>query len=155
MNFSNFSNNNFILVNKSCPEYYVAIIQKNAQTQLIQIEANKREQLSKLNEKILNADNVKHSFGYIGIIYVSFLYGAIFLNDLLNIYTSVTHRLKTHRMVAEQEKIYEKRSAMLHSVDMLYSDQLDYARIKSVHLHLLRKKYAQTEKINTMKKLSV
>ena len=132
----------------------MAIIQKNAQTQLIQIEANKREQLSKLNEKFLNADNVKHSFGYIGIIYVSFLYGAIFLNDLLNIYTSVTRRLKTHRMVAEQEKIYEKRSAMLHSVDMLYSDQLD-ARIKSVHLHLLRKKYAQTEKINTMKKLSV
>jgi hypothetical protein len=63
----------------------IAQIEKSKQEQLAKIEKQRLAALQALNIKYATADQIKTSFGYIGIISLSVLYGVILLNDLVKL----------------------------------------------------------------------
>jgi hypothetical protein len=49
------------------------------------IQASKKAALNQLNIKYESADKAKQSFGFIGITFLSVLFGSIILNDLIKL----------------------------------------------------------------------
>ena len=58
-----------------------AKIEHKKQIELANIQTQKEARLKQLNIKYETADKAKISFGYIGIIFLTILFGSIFMND--------------------------------------------------------------------------
>ena len=127
----------------------VSSIQQSAQQQITQIDSEKNANLEKLNVKFAAADKAKSSFGYIGIICVSMLFGGFFLNDFLkfgyflykkyiaNIH--VSYKIEQDRLSSAEKN---KCANLNKKLDELYSQQLD-VRLERVHWHLLQAKHSK------------
>jgi len=76
---------------------------------LAKIETKRKETLAQLNINYKTADQVKTSFGYIGIICLSSIWGLIILNDLMKLFHLCYKETKSllrenQRIKAEQER---------------------------------------------------
>ena len=119
-----------------------AKIEKSKQEQLALIEKNKNETLAKLNIKYAAADKVKTSFGYIGIISLSLLYGAIILNDLakfLQLCYIIAKDLLKERREEKEKKENEKevREVKIQIDDELYSQELE-EKLQQINFQLIK-----------------
>ena len=63
-----------------------ARIQEQKQTALINIQRNKQIRLKQLNIHYKSWDQAKTSFGYIGITFLTCLFGSICANDLIKVF---------------------------------------------------------------------
>ena len=117
-----------------------AKIEKSKQEQLALIEKNKNETLAKLNIKYATADKVKTTFGYIGIISLSLLYGAIILNDLAKFlqlcFIIAKDLLKERREQKEKEK-NEVREVKIQIDDEFFSQELE-EKLEKIHFQLIK-----------------
>ncbi len=95
-----------------------------------------------MNEKFENADSVKKTFGFIGIMCLTIFVGIFFINDFLKL---VNFFIK---LSITQKKLKQKNSApelsnnyqIDNQTDGLYSDQLA-EKIERIHLDLLKAIY--------------
>ena len=126
----------------------MANIEHSAQQQITQIEANKQANLEKLNVKFSSADTAKSSFGFIGIICVSVLFGGFLLNDFLKLgyylYQNYHRNLAKYQLennipISSTEK--EKGTELIQQLDDIYSQQLE-DRLERMHLRLLKAKHS-------------
>jgi hypothetical protein len=62
-----------------------ARIEQQKQTALINIQKSKNATLKQLDIKYASADRAKTSFGYVGITFLSVLFGSIFANDFIKL----------------------------------------------------------------------
>jgi hypothetical protein len=89
-----------------------ASIAKSQQQQLANIETKRQAALTQLNIKYAASDKVKTSFGYIGIISLSCLYGVIILNDMINLFNFICEdiqgALRERREKNEKKKLIVK-----------------------------------------------
>ena len=126
-----------------------ASILKSAQIQLAQIELNKQEAVKKLDIKFASADQAKTSFGYIGIICISVLFGVFFLNDFLKLCTFLIEKfLRKKRRERRSAKIsdvsskldQEKRHDQLNNQTSEHFSSLIEKRLERVHFFLIQAK---------------
>ena len=75
---------------------------------IAKIEENRKAAIASLNIKYASADKVKTSFGFIGITFLSSLWGLIILNDLAKLlnecYKETKDLLKERRERKEKER---------------------------------------------------
>ena len=121
-----------------------ARIEASKEEQLSIIEKNKQEALAKLNIKHAAADKVKTSFGYIGIVFLSFLWGSIILNDLTKFlqlcFEIAKDLLKEKRELKEKKTKEEKRKEyeqVTLEMDEEYSQDLE-DKLHQFHLQLVK-----------------
>jgi len=117
-----------------------AKIEKAKQEQLAKIEIKRREAIAKLNVKYAAADKVKTSFGYIGIISLSLLYGTIILNDFFK-FLQICHEIikdyrKQRREQKEKEKI-KREEIIIEMEEKVYSQDLE-EKLEQIHLQLIK-----------------
>jgi hypothetical protein len=122
-----------------------ANIAKRQQEQLANIETKRQAALTQLNIKYAAADKVKKSFGYIGIISLSFLYGIILLNDLAKlieiVYEDIKAILRNRKEMSENEKLKDIDETDQITIEL--EKQSEYSRgleekLDKFHLQLVK-----------------
>ena len=122
-----------------------ASIAKSQQEQLANIETKRRAALAQLNIKYATADKVKTSFGYIGIISLSCLYGVIILNDLAKlieiVYEYVMTNLENRKEISENKNLKDKDETDHITIEL--EKQSEYSRdleekLEKFHLQLVK-----------------
>ena len=117
-----------------------AKIEKAKQEQLAKIEIKRREAIAKLNVKYAAADKVKTSFGYIGIISLSLLYGIIILNDFFKFLQICYKIIKDYRKQRREQKEKEKKEreeTIIEMEEQVYSQDLE-EKLEQIHLQLMQ-----------------
>ena len=131
-------------------------LDKSAQTQNQQIEKNKHENLKKLNEKFSAADTAKSSFGYIGILSLSILFGLFLFNDCIKIATFTFKMYNSNLNDTRMNKnvIFESRSdkKLDEQIESIYSKQLE-TRLESVYLRLVKSKYQNNNSLSSIQQV--
>ena len=116
-------------------------IAKRQQEQLAKIEAKRKAALAKLDKDYELADKVKTSFGIISIIYLSFIWFLIILNDLMKLFNLCYEETKSllkekqqenQRIIEEQVKIQLEEEE-----NEEYSNDLE-EKLDKIHLQLLK-----------------
>ena len=112
--------------------------------QLANIEANRKEALAKLNIKYATADKAKTSFGYLGVLCLSLLWGSIILNDLAKVFQlcfEIGKDLLNERRALKEKKRKEKREKEIEEVilemDEEFAQDLE-ERLAQIHLQLVK-----------------
>ena len=122
-----------------------ASIAKSQQEQLANIETKRQAALTQLNIKYATADKVKTSFGYIGIISLSCLYGIIILNDLAKLieifYEDIKIILRNRKEISEHKKLKDKDETDQITIELEkqseYSKDLE-EKLEKFHLQLVK-----------------
>jgi hypothetical protein len=116
-------------------------IAKRQQEQLAKIEAKRKAALAKLDKDYELADKVKTSFGIISIIYLSFIWFLIILNDLMKLFNLCYEETKSllkekqqenQRIIEEQVKIQLEEEE-----NEEYSNNLEQ-KLDKIHMQLLK-----------------
>jgi hypothetical protein len=114
---------------------------------IAKIEEKRKAALASLNIKYASADKVKNSFGFIGITFLSSLWGLIILNDLIKLlnlaYEEIDDFLKEKRASkeinrAKTERITMEREDKTLNLDL--EEKLDQVHLKLVKACVARKK---------------
>ena len=121
-----------------------ALIEASRLEQLANIEAKRKAALARLNIKYVTADQVKHYFGFIGVLSLSSLWIAIILNDLAKIfrlfYKIAKNLLKEKREIKEKKR-KEERVKKIEQVnlemDEEYSRNLE-EKLSQIHSQLVK-----------------
>ena len=120
-----------------------AKIEQSQLDQLASIETNRKAALAKLSIQYAAADQVKTSFGYIGIISLSLLWGAFILNDLPSflrlLYEIAKDLLKEGRELNRnrEEKERDLKQVKIQMEDELYSQELE-EKLDQIHFQLVK-----------------
>jgi cell division protein ZapA (FtsZ GTPase activity inhibitor) len=117
-----------------------ASIEKSKLEQIAKIESNRKAALASLTIKYASADKVKTSFGYIGITFLSSIWGLIILNDLAKLlnecYKETKDLLKERRQRKEKER-KEQVVMELSEENEIYSQDLE-KKLEKFHLQLVK-----------------
>ncbi len=114
---------------------------------IAKIEEKRKAALASLNIKYASADKVKTSFGYIGITFLSVLWGLIILNDFIKvinfIYEEIDELLKERREIKKInreniEQITMEREDKTFNLDL--EEKLDQVHLRLVKACAARKK---------------
>ena len=94
------------------------------------IQKNKAAALSKLNIQYASADKAKTSFGYIGITFLTVLFGSIFLNDFIklciySINNCIRHYQRKKEPKENRETINGDDDDVILEMDEMYSKELE------------------------------
>jgi hypothetical protein len=123
--------------------------------QLDKIETNRKESLEKLNIKYATADKVKTSFGYIGIIFLSVLWGAIILNDLAKLFNLCYEETKELLEERRTKREIKRRKELEQDKIDLEENQMDFQdleeKLKKIHLQLVKACVARKSNDNIQK----
>ena len=119
-----------------------AKIEKARQEQLAQIETRRQAALLALNIKYANADKVKTSFGYIGIVSLSIMYGAFILNDLMKLLLACYREMRSSINDQEENqtndsKKIEEREDKDKNDECKYEEELE-EKLENFHFHLIK-----------------
>ena len=119
------------------------VIEQNRLETLAIIETNRKTALAKLSIQYANADQVKNSFGYIGIIFFCLLWGGFILNDLPNIvqycYGIAKDQFRESRERKEKE-IKENETTKhvnLQMEELIYLQELNN-KFDNIHYQLVK-----------------
>ena len=104
------------------------IIEKRRVEEIANIENKRKNALKKLETKYKTADQIKISFGYIGIASLIILFGTIILNDMAKLLNTVSQRYlenKEDLRVKEERRKWRKRKTQVQiEIDENYSNDL-------------------------------
>jgi uncharacterized membrane protein len=125
-----------------------ARIEEQKQTSLINIQAKKVVALKELNIQYAKHDQAKTSFGYIGITFLSVLFGSIFLNDFVKLCIYYFENFgecgcMNSSRNDNQENVKEERDEIVLEMDKIYAEELEES---------LEKVYFKLVKANAKKK---
>ena len=106
---------------------------------MINIQTNKTAKLKELDIDYVNWDKAKTSFGYIGITFLSVLFGSIFGNDFIKLciyyYRELIQRTRntnSNNNIDQLDQIEEHRI----QADQMYADELE-ERLECVYFRLM------------------
>jgi hypothetical protein len=124
---------------------------------LTNIQTNKTAKLKQLDKDYVNWDKAKKSFGYIGITFLSVLFGSIFANDFIKLCVYYYREFRQRRRNNDNnnnnnqlEQIEDEQHRI--QLDQMYADELE-ERLERVYFRL--KKANANKRINkkSLKKL--
>jgi hypothetical protein len=123
--------------------------------QLDKIETNRKASLEKLNIKYAMADKVKTSFGYIGITFLSVLWGAIILNDLAKLFNLFYEETKDLLKVSRTKKEIRRREELEQDERDIEKNEMHFQeleeKLEKIHLQLVTACAARTSNANIQK----
>lgn len=115
-----------------------AKIEKAKQEQLAKIETRRQEALLALNIKYADADKAKTTFGYIGIVSLSILYGSFILNDLFKLLVAC---FRVMRSKNDQDENQTNQQSEEREEDKdeecKYGEELE-EKLENFHFHLVK-----------------
>ena len=106
-----------------------------------------------LNKKFASTDRAKSSFGYIGIISLSILFGSLFLNDFVRVIRCLYFKCIRSLQVKDNEQNISARESnwdfissnqISLEIERSYSSYLDN-RLERVHKHLIQVVHLETQ----------
>jgi len=119
------------------------LIQQKQQAALANIRASKKAALNHLNIKYASADKAKQSFGFIGITFLSVIFGSIILNDLIKLCAYICDEIgetwsgekteaKNNSVVGPEKEIIDEEACTLE-MDLDLEEILErvYFRLKA------------------------
>ena len=122
------------------------------------IQKNKEAALKQLDIQYASADKAKTSFGYIGITFLTVLFGSIFGNDLIKLYIYHFNHLRDcyrnwcerikHEGELEEE---ENKKEIILEMDQTFDDDLEEA-LEKVYFKLVRNNAKWRSNTETLKK---
>jgi hypothetical protein len=143
--------NLFLIIQDALAAAGRARIEQQKQTALANIEKNKEAALTALNIQFANADKAKTSFGYIGITFLVFLLGSIFLNDFIKLciyyFNGLREWWRIKRNIQEQNKNENQPEQVKIEIDRVYGEDLE-ERLERVYFRLLEVNSNQKNNIN-------
>ena len=117
-------------------------------SELATIDANLKKALKQLETKYASYDKAKSSFGYIGITFLSVLFGSIFLNDffklcihLLELFGDWRQKRSVEQQRTTKEEI-DRKNEIAIEFERLYADDLE-ERLERFHVALIRAQMAR------------
>ena len=121
-----------------------ARIEEQKQEALTNIQKNKDASLKQLDIEYANWDKAKQSFGYIGIAFLTVLFGSVFGNDLIKLFAHYFNRLRDwwrqRRNMNDQREMerdeVEQEQVQLE-LEQEYADNLEQ-RLEQVYLRLVQ-----------------
>ncbi len=124
----------------------LARIEEQKQTALTNIQTNKETTLKQLDIEYANWDKAKTSFGYIGITFLTVLFGTIFGNDLIKVFIHYLSHLRgwwrqrrrninIQREQREREEVDQEQVQI--ELDQEYADNLEES-LERVYLRLVQ-----------------
>ncbi len=123
--------------------------------QLAKIETSRKESLEKLNIKYAIADKVKTSFGYIGITFLSVLWGVIILNDLAKLFNLFYEETKDFFKVRRRKKEIKRRKELEQDEHDLEKNEVYHQdleeKLEIIHLQLVKACAARISNANIQK----
>jgi hypothetical protein len=133
-----------------------ARIEEQKQTALTNIQKNRDAALKQLDIQYASADKAKQSFGFIGIAFLTALFGSVFLNDFIKLLIYCCSELKAYwrRKEVENKSKLEKNTSDTSDV-RIEMDNLNDANqeleeaLEKVYIRLLR---AKKKRANRRKK---
>ncbi len=120
-----------------------AHIEEQKQTALTNIQKNKDAALKQLDIQYANWDKAKTSFGYIGITFLSVLFGTIFGNDLIKLCIHYFRHLRDwYRSWWQRKRPEEKleeanKDEIILEMEQNHADDLEDA-LEKVYFKLVR-----------------
>jgi hypothetical protein len=92
-----------------------------------------------LDIQYASADKAKTSFGYIGITFLTVLFGSIFLNDFIKFCIYYFGNLSDYRMKRSQNNkdTKDERDEAILEVDQIYANELDKS-LEKVYFKLVK-----------------
>ena len=110
------------------------------------IETKRQQALKELDIKYSTADKAKKSFGYIGIISLSILYGIILLNDLIKLFGAINDYLRNffeeddemNELANEDDELSKQDEAKIE-MEQIYLEDLN-EKLERFHQKLIRAK---------------
>ena len=125
--------------------------------ELEKIATRKIETKLNLDQKYKTADQVKTSFGYIGIACLTLLSGAILLNDIVKLTNVIYQRYSEYKAKLRQEDLTNKRRIREENEEINASIQIEIETDLSLDLedklekfhHKLIKSVAKSKKSGT------
>lgn len=121
-----------------------AKIEKQRLSESKAVDVKRKEALKKLEKKYASADKARTSFGYIGISFLSLLFGVIFLNDLSKfcVYLYQLYREWKQKRAATEQRVKKERQisrgdSIEIELDQDYFDDLEKS-LERVHIQLIK-----------------
>jgi hypothetical protein len=121
-----------------------ARIEKSRLEQIAKIETNRKRALASLKIDYTTADKVRTSFGYIGITFLSVLWGYIILNDLAKLLiecieetNDLIREKRNKRVNIEKENEIKQVKLDLEQEEEKLAQDLD-EKLEKIHLQLLK-----------------
>jgi len=119
-----------------------ARIQEQKQTALSIIQTNKQIRLKQLDIDYKSWDQAKTSFGYIGITFLTVLFGSIFANDLAKVFIHYFGHLRdwyTSRIsIKIDEKKINETGDVIVEMSQAYDGDLLEERLERVYFSLVK-----------------
>ena len=121
-----------------------ARIEEQKQTALANIKKNKDAALKQLDIQYAAADKAKMTFGYIGIVFLTVLFGSVFGNDLIKLLAHYFNRLRewwrqrrnmNDQREMEREEVEQEQVQL--ELEREYADNLE-ERLERVYLRLVQ-----------------
>ena len=119
-----------------------ARIEQQKQTALTNIQKSKNAKLKQLDIEYASADKAKTSFGYIGITFLTVLFGSIFLNDFIKLLVYIYNELNDSWCEKRGDKV-KKNEHVIIQIDEEGEEKLE---------DNLEKVYFKLVKANAMRK---
>ncbi len=130
-------------------------IQEQKQTALANIQKNKEAALKQLDIEYANWDKAKTSFGYIGITFLTVLFGSIFGNDLIKVFIHYLSHLRgwyTRRIsIKKDEKKTNENGDAIVEMSQAYDDELLEERLEKVYFNLVKTNAKRSHEIENNK----
>ena len=121
-----------------------AKIEKSRLEQIAKIEANRKEELDRLNLQYATADKAKTSFGIIGILCITLTLGSIILNDLVKLFKEIFDEIRERWIKNKKERerkvndIEQVRIELEEDEENLkYSQDLE-EKLEEIHFKLVK-----------------
>ncbi len=120
-----------------------ARIEEQKQTALTNIQKNKEAALKQLDIEYASADKAKKSFGYIGITFLTVLFGSIFLNDFIKLSIYYFDHLRDWwqriQEIKEERQSQDKenKDEIVLELDQMYTDELEDS-LEKVYFKLVK-----------------
>jgi hypothetical protein len=127
-----------------------AHIEEQKQTALTNIQKNRDAALKQLDIQYANWDMAKQSFGYIGITFLSVLFGSVFANDFIKLCIHYFNHLRDwcrswwQRKRHEEKLEEETKKEIILEMEQYHADDLEDA-LEKVYFKLVRNN-ANTQK---------
>ena len=113
-------------------------IENKRQGDLANITTHKQAKLEALSVKYQKVEKARASLGYVSMIFLSLLFGTIFINDFVKLARCLL--IENNKLAfksVEADKREDNVTNVYVKIDEIDSDQLE-ARLKRVHVNLLR-----------------
>ena len=118
-----------------------ALIQQQQQAALDKIQKNKEAALKQLDIKYASADKARQSFGYIGIISLSLLFGVIILNDLFKLCKYIHNEINEYwyeENIENEEEFENDENGKFNDDIVLDMDQELEEKLENVYFSLVK-----------------